>query len=93
VQLVCTRNEHIPRSACKRVACPTHFTVRTGRFKTLIFPYRKGAALPKTTWNAGRTTLTVTLKGQTDVFTFTPAPDGRTRIALTRNNAPVLTVK
>ena len=66
---------------------------RTGRFKTLIFPYRKGAALPKTTWNAGRTTLTVTLKGQTDVFTFTPAPDGRTRIALTRNNAPVLTVK
>ena len=59
----------------------------------LIFPYRQGAAGPRTTWNADRTTLTVKLEGQTDVFTFTTAPDARTRVAMTRNGKPVVRVK
>ena len=66
---------------------------KVGLFKTLIFPYRKGAAAPQTTWNAARTTLTVKLEDQTDTFTFTPAPDGRSGITMTRNGKSVMAVK
>ena len=54
-------------------------------FKVLLFPHAAGAEIPTTTFNKDRTQLTVKWSDQTDVLTFTPDPDGRTRISLSRN--------
>ena len=58
-------------------------------FKTLLFPYRDGQELPRTTWDAGRTRLIVEWGNQKDTVTFTKGADGRTRIAVARNGEEI----
>ena len=59
-------------------------------FKVLLFPHLAGEEIPVTSFNKDRTQLTVKWSDQTDVLTFTSAPNGRTRIGATRNgNTPV----
>ena len=54
-------------------------------FKVLLFPHLAGEEIPVTTFNKDRAQLTVKWSDQTDVLTFTPDPDGRTRISLARS--------
>ena len=54
-------------------------------FKVLLFPHLAGEEIPVTTFNKDRSQLTVKWSDQTDVLTFAPAPDGRTRISLSRS--------
>ena len=54
------------------------------RFKVLLFPFRTGETLPKTSWNANHTQLTVDMgKGSVDILTFSTHPtDHRTLVDL-----------
>jgi hypothetical protein len=54
------------------------------KYKVLLFPFRTGETLPKTSWNADHTELTVDKgKGDVDVITFSTSPtDHRTLVAL-----------
>jgi hypothetical protein len=56
----------------------------TGDFKVLVYPHNPGMPQMKTTWNAGRTKLTVSIGAQVDVFTFDKQADGRTMVSLSR---------
>ena len=47
------------------------------RFVVLLFPHRKGEAMPATQWNAEKTQLTVSWKDQTDTYAVTTTADGR----------------
>jgi hypothetical protein len=53
-------------------------------FRVLLYPYRQGAPLPETRWNAGHNAVTVAWAGQTDMVQFLPKADGSTRIAVSR---------
>ncbi|MGN6504481.1 MAG: hypothetical protein ACTHM6_02855, partial [Tepidisphaeraceae bacterium] len=59
-------------------------------FKILLFPHLHGQPVPKTTWNADQTELTIELKGQTDHLHFTKQPDGRTHVELERQGSPAV---
>jgi hypothetical protein len=54
------------------------------KYKVLLFPFRTGESLPKTTWNADHTELTVDKgNGDIDILRFTQDPvDHRTRVEL-----------
>lgn len=54
-------------------------------FKVLLFPHLPQTPLPKTSWNADHTRLTVEWDGQRDEYTFQPLVDGRTGFVLARN--------
>ena len=60
-------------------------------FKTLLFPYREGQEQPKTTWNAGKTVLTVAWSDQKDTVTFAKGADGRTRVTIARGGKQIVT--
>lgn len=62
-------------------------------FKLLLFPFKEGEPLPKTTWNKARSEVTVSWADQTDTATFVPGKDGRTRFKMTRNKAELVTVQ
>ena len=53
-------------------------------FKMLLYPHRKGDAIPGISWNEARTEVTVSWDGQEDRIGFTPGADGRTRITVAR---------
>jgi hypothetical protein len=57
----------------------------TGAFKVLLYPHRKGDALPETSWAEDRQTLSVTCGGRTDAIELTLGDDGRTRVRLSRD--------
>ena len=54
-------------------------------FKVLVYPYKYGEEVPKTTWNRDRTQLTVEFKNQKDVYNYTTTDGGRTVFELKRN--------
>ena len=54
-------------------------------FKVLVYPYKFGEEVPKTTWNRDRTQLTVEFKNQKDVYNFSITDGGRTVFELKRN--------
>jgi hypothetical protein len=54
-------------------------------FKVLLFPHMPHVPLPKTTWNADHTGLTIEWDGQRDEYTFQPLVDRRTGFVLLRN--------
>ena len=56
------------------------------QYQILLFPFREGEALPVTTWNAGRTVLSISLgTGVVDEVTFRVDPaTGITKVHLTR---------
>jgi hypothetical protein len=55
------------------------------KYKVLLFPFRTGESLPKTTWNTDHTELTVDKgNGDIDILRFTQDPvDHRTHVELT----------
>jgi hypothetical protein len=53
-------------------------------YKVLLYPYKQGAPLPKTTWNDQHRVLTVVIGDQTDEIVFTPHPGGKTDLVVTR---------
>jgi hypothetical protein len=58
-------------------------------FKILLYPFRAGEALPKTTWDAGRGSVTLSgpdISG--DVIGFEAGADGRTRVKVKREGKP-----
>lgn len=63
------------------------------KFKVLLFPHRKGDALPKTEWNADKTKLLVTMAdGQQDEIALAKSDSGKTHLVLTRGGAQLAAV-
>ena len=60
-------------------------------FRILVYPYKFGDPIPKTTWNKERTMLTVQIKDKTDVYQFGQTEGGRTVLSMERNGKEVLT--
>jgi hypothetical protein len=58
------------------------------KYKVLLFPFLSGKALPRTSWNAAQTVLTIRVGKQVDTVEFDASqPDHRTRLkAFTRNS-------
>jgi hypothetical protein len=54
-------------------------------YRILIYPYLSGEELPLTKWNDGRTKLSVSIKGKTDVYTFGKTDDDRTVMMMERD--------
>ena len=77
--------------SAKRLVLP--LKAAAGTYKVLLFAHRQGEALPVTTGGAGRTKLTVQWPDLKDEYTFTPNPDGRTRVAMSRDGHAVVEVK
>ena len=59
-------------------------------FRVLVYPYKYGDELPKTTWNRERTELTIQFKGQTDVYHFSKTDGDRTVFAMNREGKPAI---
>ena len=59
-------------------------------FRVLIYPYKFGDPIPKTTWNKERTMLTVQIKDKTDVYQFGQTEGGRTVLSMERKGKQVL---
>ena len=53
-------------------------------FKILLYAFRAGEPLPKTTWNSARTTVSIDFPEQKDAVRFTPSPSGKTDVMITR---------
>ena len=52
-------------------------------YKVLIYPYRNGDELPKTSWNGSHTKLTVKWSnGEKQEITFSANSDGRTHLSI-----------
>ena len=62
-------------------------------FKVLLFPYRQGQELPRTTWSGDKKRLNVEWSGQKDTIEFALGADGRTRIAISRTGKALLALK
>ncbi|MGA2502232.1 MAG: hypothetical protein ABSH20_31195, partial [Tepidisphaeraceae bacterium] len=55
-------------------------------YKMLLFPYRTGEKLPRTTWDKASDTVTIDLQnGTVDTVTFNRGADNRTRIRFVRH--------
>ena len=54
-------------------------------YRILIYPYLSGEELPRTRWNNGRTKLSVSIKGKTDVYSFGKTDNGRTVMTMERD--------
>ena len=61
-------------------------------FKILVHAFRMGETLPATTWNSGKTALTVVFPGQTDTINFTPATSGKTDMVINRGGSTIAAV-
>lgn len=53
-------------------------------FKVLLQAFRAGDPLPKTAWDSGQTSVTVSFPDQQDAITFTPATSGKTDVVVKR---------
>ncbi len=69
-------------SPVRRLVIPSD-SVEPG-FKVLLYPYRQGAPVPETAWDAKRDAVQVTWTGQNDTVQFLAKPDGSTRVAVVR---------
>ena len=59
-------------------------------FKVLIYPYKYGEPVPQTIWDTERTTLTINIKDQKDVYQFAEGEGDRTAVLMKRNDKIVL---
>ena len=68
-----------------------HVTSRSvsPEFKILLFPYRNGQELPKTTWNADHSAVTLIWPDQSDEISFPSTKEGRTGIRIIRNGVEI----
>jgi len=71
-----------------QVTIPAHAV--SPEFRVLIYPFKYGEPIPKTSWNKERTELTVQLKNQTDVYHFGQTDGGRTVLQMERDGKQVL---
>jgi len=52
-------------------------------YKVLLYPYRNGDELPKTTWNSSHTKLTVKWSnGEKQEIAFSTTADGKTHLSI-----------
>ncbi|MEN9841031.1 MAG: hypothetical protein RL376_831, partial [Verrucomicrobiota bacterium] len=63
---------------------------RSPEFRILFYPHRSGDPLPVTAWNADRTTLSITLGKQRDLYRFARTDGGRAVFDFTRDEKPAL---
>ncbi len=54
-------------------------------YRVLLYPYLSGEDLPLTKWNDGRTKLSVSIKGKTDIYSFGKTDGGRTVMTMERD--------
>jgi hypothetical protein len=59
-------------------------------FKTLLLPVKSGEPLPEVTFDDASQTATIKWSDQTDTMTFTPGPDNRTRMKVTRGGTQLI---
>jgi len=59
-------------------------------YKVLLAPYSAGQKPPSTEWNADHTAVTVDWGDQKDVVRFTPTPDRRTTVTVTRDGQALM---
>jgi hypothetical protein len=71
-----------------QVTIPAHAV--SPEFRVMIYPFKYGDPLPKTSWNKDRTELTVQIKNQTDVYHLGQTDGGRTVLQMERNGKEVL---
>lgn len=58
-------------------------------FKILLHAFRMGDPLPTTTWDDGRSQVTVAFPEQTDVVAFSPTAAGRTGVTVSRDGTTI----
>jgi hypothetical protein len=54
-------------------------------YRVMLYPYLFGEDLPSTKWNDGRTKLSVSIKGKTDLYTLGKTDGGRTLLTMERD--------
>ncbi|MFZ4456879.1 MAG: FN3 associated domain-containing protein [Bacteroidales bacterium] len=60
-------------------------------FRILVYPYKFGEPLPKSTWNSDRTKLTIEIGKKKDVYQFAKTDGGRTVLTMQRDGKTTLT--
>jgi hypothetical protein len=71
------------RNTIRRLVIPSDAVAPD--YKVLLFAYKEGAPLPKTTWNEKRTQVTIGWDDQQDVVNFSPATCGKTNLTIVRS--------
>ena len=61
-------------------------------YKVLIFAYKQGAALPKTSWNGKHSEVTVSWANQKDVISFQTGNLGKTNVTVNRNDKSLISM-
>lgn len=61
-------------------------------YKVLLYPFRMGEPLPKTTWNAAHTAVTIEIGGVRDTVIFSPSKSGKTDVSIARGTTPLIAV-
>ena len=61
-------------------------------FKVLMHSFRVGDPLPQTTWNKGKSALSVAFPDQNDSVAFASAPSGKTDVLVSRNGRTIAEV-
>ena len=64
-----------------------------GRYRVMLYPFRKGDPLPRTVWDERREKLTIAWPDQRDTYDVVLGPSGRTRLALARGGKRILDVE
>jgi hypothetical protein len=62
------------------------------RFKVLLYPHRKGDALPAASWGDAGARVGIVWEDQADSFLFSQGDDGRTRFVVTRGGKTIASV-
>lgn len=63
------------------------------RFKILLYPHIEGDPLPDVLWNEDHSACVLVFPDQSDRFSFAPAAEGRTALAIHRDGKVLATVK
>jgi len=62
-------------------------------YKIVLVPFRQGEALPEFAWDKEKGVLAIKWKDQADECRFTPAANGRTLLAISRDGNEIVAVK
>ncbi len=71
----------------KRLLIPAR--TKEPRFKILLYPHMEGEAIPDILWNQEHDAVSIKTPDQTDVWSFAPAAEGRTAVALSREGRTI----
>jgi hypothetical protein len=87
VEQYTNKNSYGQSKLVERLVIPSDSV--TPEFKTLIYPFKTGAILPETSWNADHSNLSITFPEQHDAFKFIASNNGRTHAKMIRNGAEI----